>query len=83
MNTPSITKLSFLELCKIAMNELISQGSIDEREYLPEITLEEFATQLPLTAASIVQESGEGSEDYAECLVYFAAKDVIEAACAK
>jgi hypothetical protein len=63
------------------MSELISEGSVDERDYLPEITLEEFATQLPITAASIVQEAEESSEDYAERLVYAAAKDIIATAC--
>ncbi len=80
MSAPSITGSTFREICIHAMNELIAQGSIDSRDSLPELSLDDFASQLPVTARSIVQEDGETSEEYAEKLVYFTAKDAIEIA---
>jgi hypothetical protein len=77
----SIINRKFREVCHEAMSELIAQGSTDEREFLPEITLDDFATQLVVTARSVVQEEHETSEQYVDRLVYFAAKDAIEVAC--
>lgn len=81
MSDRSISEVSFYEVCRTAMNDLIEMGSIEETDSLPEITAEDLANQLPITAKSIVQDDDETSEEYAAKLVYFSVKDLIELKC--